>query len=434
MVWLRHFYRWGRLHPLRIIYVTAALNAVLLVLLVWTAASYDVMGIGTAIEKGTKDVYSSAKPAKEINRVRFTQMWSTGHVGTRFLTKLLVAPEVFDKNFSTNYMAWNELELPHMRQIYDQDGSKNIWVPFSDMSLYEFKVTMSDDKYKKIGLGWYGGKIIKGWNNRGNTAVLREYLEKKRMPALRSVYERYNNQEDNPDEKLNHFIKVGHSSIFFDLSDYYEVLSSMSLDMETTIDVDFVRIRRNRIEVANSFIGSKDRRGPVGYGRTEAGVITNPTMGTALLRFESLGGPLPDAVYWNWTVFQRHLWFCDEIEARWRVFLEEHPEVRHYELAYVPSNEDPHHQVLTPSSIDDLAMNFLEIGLPLSPYIHKIPKMSHVSEKRKESRMTREEQEEQAIGYSKNAPWCLQFEGDKNSSTNKPNATTWNMLDCGLST
>ncbi len=428
----RHLSRWERLLPFpsySLLFLIVVSNVILLIIAIWTATSYDVMGIGTVIEKAIKNVDESE------DRVRFTQMWSTGHVGTRFITKLLASPEFLGTKDSTNYLVWNELELPHMRQVDSYDGSKKIWVPFHDVSLHDFKAIVSDGESRKKGLGWYGGNIIKDYNVRGDTAALRNYLEQKRIPALRSVYERYNDLENQPNEKLNHFIKVGHTSIFFNLSDYYDVLSSTSLDGKTTIDVDFVRIRRSRIEVATSFVSDNGRRGPIEYGGTETGVITNPAMGTALLKFESLGGPLSEEIYWNWTLFQRHLWFCDEIEARWRVFLQEHPEVRYYELDYVATVEDTNHQVLSPSSIDDLALNFLKIGHSLSPYMQHIPKRSHVSETSKESEMTREEKEEQSIEYSRQAPWCLQYEGAMNDSTGKQNTSIsekYPRLDCGL--
>lgn len=433
MVSSRHLSRWGRLLPFpsySILSVIAVLNIVLLLIAIWAVASYNVMGIGTVLEKAAR------KDAG--NRVRFTQMWSTGHVGTRFITKLLASPELSGPNNSTNYLVWNELELPHMRQIDNSDGSKKIWIPFQDASLREFMAILSEDGSRdRNGLSWYGGNRIKNYNMRGDTAALKKYLEENRIPALRSIYDRYNDPENYPDENLNHFIKVGHTSIFFNLSDYYDVISSTSLNGKTTIDVDFVRIRRSRIEVANSFISDSDRRGPVEYGKKKDGIITNPAMRTALLKFESLGGPLSEEVYGNWTLFQRHLWFCDEIEARWRVFLRDHPQVRYYELDYVTTDEDPNHQKLIPSSVDDLALNFLEIDHPLSPYMHTIPKMSHVSSEssKQESGMTREEKEEQTIEYSKQAPWCLQYEGPMKNSTGKQNASISNMyprLDCSV--
>ena len=245
-----------------VLFVVVVSNVILIIIAVWTAASYNVMGVGTVIEKATKNVGFSE------DRIRFTQMWSTGHVGTRFFTKLLASPEFLGTNHSTNYFVWNELELPLMRQVDNYDGSKKIWVPFRNVSLHDFKAIMSDDESRQNGLGWFGGKLIKDYNMNGDSAALRGYLEQTRIPALRSVYDRYNEPEDHPDQKLNHLIKVGHTSIFFNLSDYFDVLSSTSLDGKTTIDVDFVRIRRSRIEVATSFVSDSGRMGPLEYGGT----------------------------------------------------------------------------------------------------------------------------------------------------------------------
>ena len=406
------------------LYALVLLNCSLLVVVVWTVHYYDLIDIETVIQKRgrvrTKD--------KDTNRIRFTQMWSTGHVGTRFLANLLQGPEFLDENFewkhSSDYIAWNEKELPYMKQTESHDGSKLIWVPFSDMSLHDFKALMFKAPEH---LGWYSGTKIKRWNRKGDNDALRSYLKNERIPALRSVYQRYSNQFDHPEEKLNHFIKVGHTSIFFDLSDYYEILSSASIATGKTIDVDFVRIRRSRIEVANSFVSDKSRRGPVESEMITNAVVTHPNMKTALLRFKSIGGPLPDMVYWNWTLFQKYLWFCDEIEARWRVFLKKYPEVRYYELNFMTSKDNPHRQVLLPSSIDDLALNFLQIGFPLSSYTKETSHRSHITNDTKVLRMTREEMEEQAIEYSKQSPWCLQFEGSSTNTTQD-----YPKLDCGL--
>mmetsp|Transcript_43955 Transcript_43955/g.49644 ORF Transcript_43955/g.49644 Transcript_43955/m.49644 type:complete len:175 (-) Transcript_43955:152-676(-) len=171
------------------------------------------------------------------------------------------------------------------------------------------------------------------------------------------------------------------------------------------------------------------------------GICTSPSMKTALLRFDSLeDGPLPEKTWWKWTIFQQYLWFCDEVEARWRVFLNKHPDVVYYELSYSDatsaasddpdaaskSNPKPSKQVLAPSDIDDMALNFLDIGTPLSPYIEKMSKHSHLNNNSKVQ--NREEQVLQAIEYSKQAPWCLQYEGKDIGI----NSDLYPKLDCGI--
>jgi len=137
------------------------------------------------------------------------------------------------------------------------------------------------------------------------------------------------------------------------------VLSSTSLrgDSSDTLDVDFVRIVRNRIDVASSFLGDGARKGPVGYQHETSGIVTNPAMKTVLLRFSSVDGRiLPDELWWNWTIFQRYLWFSDEVEARWRVFLKKHPEVRYYEISYerpTPGDSDPSGTTNTNTTTDN---------------------------------------------------------------------------------
>jgi len=394
---------------------------------------------------------AAAKLNHDPNRIRFTQMWSSGHVGTRFLTGLLAAPGFYNKSLSCDYMAWNEYELPLMTK------------PLQTLSLYDFRAMMNsrelrattiekrnferyilnkqrlvDGKIEKR-IGWYGGTQIKKWNKEGNITALESYLRNERMTALRSVYERYN-REGKSKEQLRHFIKVGHTAVFFDLSDYYKVLSSTSLEAESgktaaNIDVDFVRIRRNRVDVANSFVGDNNRKGPIEYNNRTEGIVTNPAMKTSLLRLSSLGGPLPDEIWWNWTIFQRYLWFADEVEARWKIFLEKHPNVRYFELAYSkPWGSNKFTPQLDPSDIDDLALNFLGIGRPLSPYINKISKQSHLSSKKSQTKPETESKEQQAIEYSRQAPWCLQYVGrSDNVRKDVIVAYEYPKLDCALS-
>jgi hypothetical protein len=419
----------------------STLFALLVCSLVFMVAFRNEMGMKIEIT-----TTATTKEVKTTNRIRFTQGWSTGHCGTRFLTDLLTTPSV-----SAGYMAWNEHELPFMKKKSKDDPGLSV----SDLSLNNFRAMMALKNKRNfqrfdiaktnggdVDNGKYGGTRVKKWNTDGDTSALRAYLREERVPALYSVYERYNNGRSS--ETLNHFIKVGHSSVFFDLSDYYEVLSSATLEHSetgengetvtttTTIDVDFVRIKRNRIDVANSFRVTE--KGPVEYSSLPHGMVTNPSMETALLKFSSLGGPVPEETWWNWTIFQRWLWFSDEVEARWRVFLEQHPEVSHYELAYTSSNSNTSSTsspTLTPSSIDDLALNFLEIGLSLSPYMKRIPKQSHLPKREKTDLvLTREEMERQSIEYSRQAPWCLQYEGNKNKE--KKTTYEYSRLDCGV--
>jgi hypothetical protein len=266
-------WQWRRFSPLK---------SILFVLVVLTIAFYNETDIGMTFEDGEKDAVK--KSVGTVKRIRFTQMWSTGHVGTKFLTGLLAAPAYYNKTYEPGYMVWNEAELPLLKPPQKIVFGKSIY----DLSLYEFKAMMiknsipenvnGQNRFRRMGFKkgrgrkkkdvvvddiWYGGLAVKKWNTDGNTAALRTYLEEKHVPALRSVYQRYNRGDPPrkhwPPEKLNHFIKVGHTAIFFDLSDYYEVFSSASLDGETTVDIDFVRIRRNRIEVANSFVADKNR-------------------------------------------------------------------------------------------------------------------------------------------------------------------------------
>lgn len=59
----------------------------------------------------------------------------------------------------------------------------------------------------------------------------------------------------------------------------------------------------------------------------------------------------------------------------------------------------------------DLEVKFLNID-PLSHYAKRLNRMSHrKNESTPDLSMSTKEKERQAIAYSKQAPWCSQFEG-----------------------
>ena len=107
---------------------TKYLSIVLLcIVLLWVSVYPCLSAYQTVIENSMHVKYNPQK------RVRFTQMWSTGHVGTQFLTGLLASPDFFDKNCTAGYITWNEYELPLTKP------SESIY----NLSLDEFKAMMA---------------------------------------------------------------------------------------------------------------------------------------------------------------------------------------------------------------------------------------------------------------------------------------------------
>lgn len=90
------------------------------------------------------------------------------------------------------------------------------------------------------------GQWVKDWNFEGSRHRLRCYLPEERLPSLTSVFQRYSGH-------LIHAVKLGHTSIFYDLEDYYETFLSGNMR------VNFIRIQRNRIHDANSFVAQSRR-------------------------------------------------------------------------------------------------------------------------------------------------------------------------------
>ena len=130
--------------------------------------------------------------------------------------------------------------------------------------------------------------------------------------------------------------------------------------------------------------------------------------------------------------------------------MNKHPDVVYYELAYsdavsaasdnpdaLKSNPKPIKQVLAPSDLDDMALNFLDLGTPLSPYMEMINTQSHLNTTHLNTtdlnttvqiEQNRAEHILQAIEYSKQAPWCLQYEGKDIGI----NSDLYPKLDCGI--
>jgi len=373
-----------------------------------------------------KTVHSEKTTTTTTTRLRFTQFWSTGHVGTRYIAGLLAAPDYFEETEEgqSPRLVWGEYELPSMSVELEASPElrgmslrtfKNMMISWDapgnreGSSLFQKHVRYDDDH-------WYGGVKIKEWNERGNRWILRGYQENERLLALRSVAERYRDSNGTP--RVTHFVKVGHTSVFFDLEDYYDVYSGSKAtwtDPELTveIDMDFVRLRRRRVDVAMSFAANWTRADPVETGNQIRNICTHPAMKTATLRLASVDdGIIPDDLWESWTIFQQYLWFADEIEARWMIFRNRHPNVPVFDLGYVDGS-------LPDKALDDLAVDFLGYPEPITPYLTEIERKSHRVEKTKgESSvaapphdLTEEEQIRQAIEYAKEAPWCLQYEG-----------------------
>lgn len=327
---------------------------------------------------------------------------------------------------------------------------------------------------------------IKKWSTEGNTTALEDYLRNERVPALWSVYDRYfgrgsgsrattttttpqqgQQQQRDQQQQQAHFVKVGHTSVFYHPAHWYDVLSSATMpssffdsdsdsdngeheDEDASqpgrrsggIEVDFVRIHRNRIDTAHSFAASAGgRHGPVKYARKAQGLVTSPAMGGSLLGFSSIGGPLPETTWNGWTVFQQYLWYADEIEAKWKDFRARRPGARCHTLSYSHGGDRQQPQrVLSAKSIDDLALNFLGLGTRLSPYMKTTSKQSHLGSQKTAAReRTRAENTRQAIEYSKQAPWCIQYEGtDTNGNGNGTtryygHSNQYPKIDCGIS-
>jgi len=329
----------------------------------------------TSISGASKQQHANMPQQKP----RFTQAWSTGHTGTRFLTDLFGHAWVNEDAQSVG-----KKRRLNKGTVFYHEYDMLLVNPFAyNHSIREFQQYVLGDGEKgrpfQRGRPKYG-KDLKLWNRRGDYDEIREYIASDRAPAIGQVFDHFE-----PD--LHHMVKFGHTAVFLDLPAYYE-------EMSRFFRFDLVRIVRRRVFVAKSFAEHLHgrRKDPCDYMDTKRGIITCPWFETSLLK--------PDPSVWDgWTLFQKHLWFADEVEARWQHFLFVHPEADVHVISFSSDN------VLDVDAIDDLA-SFLDVPSP-SKNVDQTKVVSHLTVGA-EYDMSASQMEAEAEAYSFVAPWCLQ--------------------------
>lgn len=350
-------------------------------------------------ESASKTVESLGNATR---KPRFTQFWSSGHVGTKFLTTLFAHPSMVTRQEDLDYFVWMEHELslgnlsPDVNQTLSSRDFQALLLgsQYLPKSIDDTIVNRNPLRAKSFqsSLSWFGGQQVKKWNSKGERSALSEYVEQQRVPALEAVHEAF--------PSVQHWIKFGHTAIFFPLPEYYHALSKR-------FDVTFVRIQRRRTQIAKSFsldLGGH-RPGPCHYQLASNGIVTCPYYGTALLKFPFMVNDTGKELWQSWSVFQQHLWLVDEIEARWQAFRTSVSSSKTQPRIHTTVFDEEDH--LSPDSLDELA-NFLNVPSPRK-YLQSTPIVSHKSQAQKE----REQRErdlfhQEAIAYSQTAPWCKQ--------------------------
>ena len=374
------------------------------------------VSVSLAIASTSKLVFSSQRSGMTDGappRPTFVRFYSPGHCGTRFLTEIFMTNAVSPALPSSRYhhvqsqmqvadhatsLYWNEDNLfvgPYTKAAnlslsqYQQHIGIDRFLPTIHMVDLDIDTTclhrfdrhchakvdperVYKDNPKRLEL--------KDWNRHGNTTEMEHYLADSRMPRLAKIVQYFG-----PKDGLNQLVKFGHTHIFYDLMTYHKTLSK-------EFDLKWVRIRRKRINVARSFAQDNGGNRPDPC-LSEKGVVICPWDETAILK------PSRDA--WDgWTVFMQHIWFVDEVEARWRIFLKSQKGGKDMEIFTLKFQDDT--DTINPSDIDDLA-GFMNVDSPRE-IMSRMPKLSHISG----DKMDASVMEAEALRYAKEAPWCSQ--------------------------
>ena len=377
------------------------------------------VSISVAIASTPKLVVSSQRSGISDgapHRPKFIRFYSTGHCGTRFLTEIFMTNAVLSDLRSSQYhhlpsqsaqtadqhhatsLYWNEDNLylgPYTKAAnlslshYQQHIGINRFLPTIHKADLDIDTTCLHRFDRNCHATVDPGRVykddltrleLKSWNRHGNTTELEHYLVDSRVPRLAKIVNYFG-----PKDGLNQMVKFGHTHIFYDLSTYHKALSK-------EFDLKWVRIRRKRVNVARSFAQDNGGKRPdpcIG----ENGVVVCPWDEMSILK------PSRDA--WDgWTVFMQHIWFVDEVEARWRTFLKSQKGGTDMEIFTLKFQDDT--DTINPSDIDELAV-FMNVDSPRE-IMSRMPKLSHISG----DKMDASVMEAEALRYAKEAPWCSQ--------------------------
>ena len=177
---------------------------------------------------------------------------------------------------------------------------------------------------------------------------------------------------------------LGHDVIF-----YFQGLQKM---LNETV---FIRLRRPRIETARSFTlncqyGTNDPMEQFEPVRAKTCWFqvpckkkhqTNAFTLCPLERSEDVVLTPPSVEVWvNLTYFQRALWYVDELEARWNLFLEANPSAKFIELAWSSGKPEVH------GSMKEVHKSVADV-LGLLPSVESHAVKQHVKSKAKDPRM-----------------------------------------------
>ena len=213
---------------------------------------------------------------------------------------------------------------------------------------------------------------LKAWNREGNaTTELSRFLVEDRLPKLVKIMNFFGRKDG-----LDQLVKYGHTHIFYDLDNYHRELSK-------SFNMKWVRIRRKRINVARSFAQDRGGRRPDPC-LSEKGVVVCPFDKMSLLK--------PSRIAWDaWTVFMQHLWFVDEIEARWRVLVQNQGDDTKMDIFTLKFQE--YSDSISPNDVDDLAA-FMNVASPRE-VMGRMPHLSHIAG----PKMSQSEMEAEALRY-----------------------------------
>ena len=323
------------------------------------------------------------------HRPTFVRFYSPGHCGTRFLTEIFMTNDIISTTNSPGGFRNHQNQTSHLHytpSLYWNEDNLYLgpYVRAANLSLSQFQQHIGFERFlptipnnaldidttclhrfernchakaspKRVFEDDLNRLQLKAWNREGNATELSRFLVEDRLPKLVKIMNFFGRKDG-----LDQLVKYGHTHIFYDLDNYHRELSK-------SFNMKWVRIRRKRINVARSFAQDRGGRRPDPC-LSEKGVVVCPFDKMSLLK--------PSRIAWDaWTVFMQHLWFVDEIEARWRVLVQNQGDDTKMDIFTLKFQE--YSDSISPNDVDDLAA-FMNVASPRE-VMGRMPHLSHIA-------------------------------------------------------
>ncbi len=143
-----------------------------------------------------------------------------------------------------------------------------------------------------------------------STSTIRDYVRDEKIPAMLREMKKNNKHM---------YIDTGHQVALGMLEHLIDFLGPRII---------VIRVRRDRMRTAASFAGARHKKGPCQYSEEEPHLHYCPFQTASFVKIRSKN-------LWNsFNLFQKYLWWVEEVEARWKWILATRQPFNHIEMDF----------------------------------------------------------------------------------------------------